>query len=291
VHAALWVILVAAFAACSQPDHHQPRPDLVFDGRLGDRDHPTEITVDRGDFGDARATAPAKGTWWYRIVVSPRFDATSKLTITARNVTNATQPTPGRVRVDVLDGATEISGIATGPVESEVVIADRAEPIAPLLVRVTTTGKARFRLTAMRRSTAIAGPPRQPPCDHYHIDPSNPNCAGVSPHCNLDEPDFNNPDCCQADCELGARRCRAKVTSGGASAANIAIGTSKHIMRNATGILYQRGMAVSEVLVLAVKDDTSFVQILSPAKVDEPKLVENGEVVLLPPAACRSAAF
>jgi hypothetical protein len=33
------------------------------------------------------------------------------------------------------------------------------------------------------------------------------------------------------------------------------------------------------------------VQILSPAKVDEPKLVENGEVVLLPPAACRSAAF
>jgi hypothetical protein len=281
-----WAVVVVV-VACSQPERPNRRPDTVFVGALGDRAHPTEIVVDRDDLGDARATAPAAGTWWYRIVVAPRTDVTSKLTITARNVTTATAPTPGRVRVDVFDGANEIAGVATSPVESEVVLGERHEPIEPLLVRVTTTGKARFRLTALRQSTPVPPSPQAPPCDHYRIDPSNPNCAGVSPHCNLAEPDFKNPDCCQADCELGARRCRAKVTSGGATAANIAIGTSKHVMKGATGILYQRDKAVSQVLVLMVKDDWSFVQILSPSNVDEAKLVENGEVVLLPPEACQ----
>jgi hypothetical protein len=278
--------LVVWVLACSPTERPRERQPDHFIGARGDREHPVDLRVEEA-LGEARATAPRAGAWWYRIVVSPRADVTTRLEIAARNATTATAPTPGRVRVDVFDGEAEVAGVVTSPVESAVVLAERPEPIEPFLVRVTTTGKARFRLTVFRQSTPIPPPPSAPPCDHYKIDPTNPNCAGVSPHCNLEEPDFKNPDCCQADCELGAMRCRAKVTSGGAKAANIAIGTSKHIMTGATGQLYQRGKVVSRVLVLMVKDDWSFVQILSPQNVDEAKLVENGEVVLLPPEACQ----
>ena len=109
----------------------------------------------------------------------------------------------------------------------------------------------------------------------------------MSPHCNLDNPDFGNPDCCVADCEFGAFRCRGKILSGSETGARIAIGKSRHMMRHATGHLYQRGQRISEVLVLDVDDDESVVMIMSPERANFAKLVEDGYVILAQPEACK----
>ena len=58
------------------------------------------------------------------------------------------------------------------------------------------------------------------------------------------------------------------------------------MMRHATGRLYQRGKLVSDVLVVRVDDNESFVMFMTPERVDAAKLVENGEVVLAQPEAC-----
>ncbi len=218
------------------------------------------------------------GIWWYAVDLPSVSDKLSTLSFTVSGSKDV-------VAFVVVEDARE--HVATTKDEILLVtIPELPEPPPRLLLRVTTRAPAKF-VVSVTRQYGDLPPVKPPPCDRDHIDPNNPNCAGVYPPCNLNDPDFTNPSCCEAaGCSLGRLSCRAKVVSGGPSGARIAIGANMKIMRFATGWLLQQRERVSDVLVLQVDDHESFIRILSPKKVDMATLSTNSEVVLYPPEAC-----
>ncbi|MEJ7598353.1 MAG: hypothetical protein WKG01_10620 [Kofleriaceae bacterium] len=194
--------------------------------------------------------------------------------------------TPERVTFAVIANDYEQPARITAPRESKVELAEAAEPLPRLLLRVTTRGQARYWISVDRVSRTPE-PVNHPPCDPDNIDPSNPKCEGWHPRCDLENPDFKNPNCCQADCSFGRMTCTAKVLSGTATSANVAIGANKRIMRWATGRLFQDGKPVSDILVLQVEAEQSFVKIMKPKAVDVTKLLTTSEVILSSPEACK----
>jgi hypothetical protein len=171
--------------------------------------------------------------------------------------------------------------------DERIKVPESADLPTTFLLRVATTASVKFHLYASRD---VRDPPpiQHPPCDQDHIDPENPRCEGVFPRCELNKPDFKNPNCCSAtECEFGRLTCTAKVVSGGPRWANISRSARDGIMMWATGRLYQHNQFVSEVLVRHVEDHESVIEILEPKKVDLPNLLKNSRVVLLPPEACQ----
>ncbi|MEJ7598354.1 MAG: hypothetical protein WKG01_10625 [Kofleriaceae bacterium] len=239
-----------------------------------------------GDLAEARGRAPTAGTYWYVVAFPPRPGYTSTLSFEASHVSNyPLPPSPEPITLSVFEDERVHVATRTGT-ESTVELPDRGEQLPRYLLRVSTTRTLRFVVSVYRRSVEPE-PVSHPPCDPDNIDPSNPKCEGWHPRCDLENPDFKNPNCCQADCSFGRMTCTAKVLSGTATSANVAIGANKRIMRWATGRLFQDGKPVSDILVLQVEAEQSFVKIMKPKAVDVTKLLTTSEVILSSPEACK----
>jgi hypothetical protein len=254
-----------------------------------DRAHPQriELTVNKTEAGSGEVwgRAPQAGTWWYVVA----FPAVPDKLVRAEFSTIYSGP-PGLVTLSWVDERGEAhpaSLLSTRSGDERIEIPESADLPTTFLLRVATTASVEFHLYASRE---LRDPPpiKHPPCDQDHIDPANPNCKGVFPRCELNDPDFNNPNCCQAQsCEFARHNCTSKVVRGGPRWANISRRAGDGIMMWATGRLYQHNELVSEVLVRHVEDNELVIEILEPKKVDLPNLLKDSRVVLLPPEVCQ----
>ncbi|MCW5805567.1 MAG: hypothetical protein KIT31_24570 [Deltaproteobacteria bacterium] len=256
------VALLACVVACASTPGSHPRKVS------GDRANPYPIAMGTDAAATIRTNAPGAGTWWYRLTVAKR---------------------PGTVAVTIHLWARQSSAhaelalvTATGEVSAiggKLELPATADPPAAYLLRITTARDTRFELTA-RQSWAAHTPPA--PCKRI----DDPGCAETSA-CDLDAPDFTNPACCLARCELAAGKCTAPVTAVGGSVEKIALGKRDHIMVHARGRLVQRdGRAprvASHVIVTAVGDTEATLRILTPYAVT---FGAESWVELDPPEAC-----
>jgi hypothetical protein len=101
------------------------------------------------------------------------------------------------------------------------------------------------------------------PCDPDHIDPANPECEGVFPKCNANQPDFeHNPTCCATWCRGPCQGRLIKVDDDG-KGGTISIGASAGIVVSAWGYVIppNPSMARMHVNVVHVEEHQAIVTI------------------------------
>jgi hypothetical protein len=253
-----------------------------------DRSNPQriEIVVDKiYEHAEVSGFAPSAGVWWYRVELPPARRELSDIAVRAWP-----QGDPAGFELAIVDGdEVRRAPQPAGSWKQELVFPQTQELPSSLLVRLTTARAGEFTLEATRIQREI----EVVPCDPEHIDASNPACDGVYPKCKLNQPDFNNPNCCQAEtCNL-VHGCRARVTYDPGKAkgmSRMAIGTVEGIMRGARGSLYQRGQYVSDILVWHVKAGESLFEIDDPKKVDRAIMLDEKQtwVIVRQPYECRA---
>lgn len=169
-------------------------------------------------------------------------------------------------------------------------IPETKTPPRSLLIGVTTTRATTFTVDTSISRRGIPRPPPTP-CDPLHIDPTNPECKGVNPPCNLVSPSLTNRNCCYAQtCNL-VSGCLANVTARPSrNAIKLSIGIRDGIMTFATGLVHQRNKTVTKGHVESVEDDAVTLHVDDPDKLDESSLLSRQtQVRLMQPEWCRQS--
>jgi len=290
------VVCLLALLACASPPAkhkraHPPAPAPVV--LPVSRDQPQEIKLRSfgvlSTQGSVDIKAPAAGSWWYVIDIPPTPDRVTTATFELMY-----QGRLGRATFEVIDEHGRQRGLVhqrrlspdTTTNIAELVLAEPAESLGRFLLHLTAMEAVDINClvgTEMKR-VALVEPPR---CDRDHIDPTNPNCDGVYPRCDPNHPNFANPSCCQARCQFDRMTCASKVLGFTGKYARISLGIKDEIMVGATGLLTQDPQhgKDSDVLVSAVGETESLVEILDPRRIDMSH-PEKARVTLDRPQEC-----
>lgn len=224
-----------------------------------DRGHPVPILESDHrqafDVGMVSVRTPGAGVWWYAIELGPTRDGFA-----------------GHIRIGASDDEVKLFLVRAGfETAGTPAIELPDDGSRNLLIRAETDRARAFEIGSTRTWRAVA-PSEKPRSEHLR--------------CELNKPDFTNPNCCRARCMFGAKQCTSvvsKVPRGHSMLVEISIGADQEIMAGARVAISADRTFVASGTVLAVDDHTSVVSL---DKLSDPSKLAGASVLLDAPREC-----